>query len=61
MKEKFVWHEGDIRLSHKDIEISDDQRARANERIDEIAASTDKKSRGTIRPVFKDTLAIKEK
>jgi len=42
MNEKFIWHEGDIRLYHKDIEITAEQRAKANERIDEFVESIEK-------------------
>lgn len=39
MNEKFIWHEGDIRLYHKDIEITAEQLTKANERIDELIES----------------------
>lgn len=58
MNEKFIWHEGDVRLYQKDIEITGEQRARANERIDQLIVSIDQKSR---KPAFKDKLSMKGK
>jgi hypothetical protein len=45
MNEKFIWHEGDIRLYHKDIGITTEQLAKANERIDDLIESIEKQKR----------------
>lgn len=39
MNEKFIWHEGDLRLYHKDVKITAEQLAKANERIDDFIES----------------------